>query len=461
MVRICSIAPRSVDAVLASWGHQTGSVLLDSGGDITQRSRWCFFTSAPRHILTVTSPTRIAFDGKETNVSEITTCFDVMRKVENRYKKTTKRNDIPFCGGWIGFASYQFGQIVQKLPFPLRHQQDFLFWSGFYDHVFIWDRKYKKHYLCVLGDDEQSYNKEKTWLQAWENLPHKVHKKPFFPALILKPCYNKATYCQKIEQTREYIANGAIFQANITQQYRGHINEDFPIIDLYRIQRKAIPAPFGAFLNCSSYHQILSSSPESFLHLSHARVMSTRPIKGTICRSADRREDEKLKKHLQQDEKERAENLMIVDLMRNDLGRLAKYGSMDVPQLRVVETFSHVHHLVSEVRGILKARQDGYDLLCQTLPPGSVTGAPKIEAMKIIDRIEDYARGAYCGTIFCQSVTGELTSSVIIRTLERHHQTLSMGTGGGITFLSDPIKEYEEMQLKWQSFNNLLARKCQ
>ncbi|GBR31335.1 para-aminobenzoate synthase component I [Acetobacter orleanensis NRIC 0473] len=221
---------------------------------------------------------------------------------------------------------------------------------------------------------------------------------------------------------------------------------------MYRALRQQVPAPFGAYLSCGADYALHSSSPERFLQCDAQGGVTSRPIKGTAPRGVTPEEDDAFAVSLSGDEKERAENLMIVDLMRHDIGRVAQIGSMRVPEFLRVERFSHVHHLVSEVRGTLAAGRDVFDLLRATLPPGSVTGAPKHRAMGIIEELEASPRGAYCGSVFCIGVDGRMESSVIIRTIVRKKHSVTLAAGGGITILSDPEKEYAEMRLKLVPF---------
>ncbi|KXV68409.1 aminobenzoate synthetase, partial [Acetobacter malorum] len=256
---------------------------------------------------------------------------------------------------------------------------------------------------------------------------------------------------------RAYIAAGDIFQVNITGRYSSAFPKEFSNTALYLALREKAPAPFGAYLSCGAGYALHSTSPERFLQCDAQGVVTSGPIKGTAPRGQTPEEDEAFAAALSADDKERAENLMIVDLMRHDIGRVARVGSMSVPEFLKVERFAHVHHLVSEVRGELEAGRDVFDLLRATLPPGSVTGAPKHRAMEIIEELEASPRGAYCGSVLCVGVDGRLESSVIIRTLVRKPESLRLAAGGGITILSDAQKEYEEMRLKLAPFRALFG----
>jgi para-aminobenzoate synthetase component 1 len=217
---------------------------------------------------------------------------------------------------------------------------------------------------------------------------------------------------------------------------------------LYQRLRDLSPAPFAAYLSCSPNEAVLSASPELFLSLDDAGQVATRPIKGTRPRGATEAEDAVLQGVLQNSEKDRAENLMIVDLLRNDLSRVCEVGSVRVGHLYSLETFATVHHLVSEITGRLQVGLGPVDLLRATFPGGSITGAPKIRAMEIINELEPAHRGPYCGTIIRMGFDGSMDSSIVIRTLTIKNKTIVAQAGGGIVADSSPAAEYEESMTK-------------
>jgi para-aminobenzoate synthetase component 1 len=253
-------------------------------------------------------------------------------------------------------------------------------------------------------------------------------------------------YQRNVGRTREYIAAGDIFQANLTQGWRAEIPESFDPFALYGELRTANPAPFGAFI-VTPDRLVASTSPEGFLLL-HDGLAETRPIKGTRPRSRDRREDRRLAEELVASEKDRAENIMIVDLMRNDFSRVCLPGTVEAPVLCGLESYASVHHLVSVVRGRLKPGLDALHLMAACFPGGSITGAPKIRAMEIIHELEPEPRGVYCGSIVHFGYEGSLRSNIAIRTLVVEDNVASIRAGGGITLLSDPEEEYEESLVK-------------
>lgn len=437
-----------VDAVLAAWGGAPWCALLDSGGPVEERSRWQVFCHNPRHTV-VLQPDGVTIDGIAQPCSSDVDIFDVLRTVFP-ISEAQETTHLPFCGGWIGFASYALGLMLEGVV--SRHGGDPtpLLAAAAYDHAIVWDRQEKRCYVTGLSDRAGVLS---GLLQAWDAISQNSLDFPVCPVLDLVPDQTHEMYCQAVSRAREYIAAGDIFQVNITGRFVAHVGAEVSSVALYRQLRQSVPAPFGAYLSCGVGYALLSSSPERFLSVSPAGEIASRPIKGTAPRGATEEEDRTLAEALAVDEKECAENLMIVDLMRHDIGRVARTGSVHVPDFLRVERFSHVHHLVSEIRGQLLPGHDVFDLLRAALPPGSVTGAPKHRALEIIDELEASARGAYCGTLFRIGYDGSMDSSVIIRSFARQQDRLSIGVGGGITILSDPQKEYAEMRLKLAPFS--------
>jgi para-aminobenzoate synthetase component 1 len=245
---------------------------------------------------------------------------------------------------------------------------------------------------------------------------------------------------EAVEKVREYIRNGDIFQANLSQRFEVSLATNPYAI--YRRLRSINPAPFAAYLNFDDV-KIISASPERFLKLD-GDIIQTRPIKGTRPRGKTAVEDERLANELLSSEKDRAENVMIVDLERNDLGRVASYGSVIVPELTALESYATVFHLTSTVEGRLADGKDRVDLLKATFPGGSISGAPKVRAMEIIEEIEPTRRSVYTGAIGYLGFDGGMDLNIAIRTIMAVRNKMYFQAGGGIVFDSDPESEYNE-----------------
>jgi para-aminobenzoate synthetase component 1 len=251
-----------------------------------------------------------------------------------------------------------------------------------------------------------------------------------------------------IARTLDYIAAGDIYQANISTRFVADRPGGLSSAGAYLDLRRRSPAPFAAYLDLGGGCALLSASPERFVQCDTDGAIETRPIKGTAPRAADPEQDRSNGERLARSSKDRAENLMICDLLRNDLSIVAEEGSVTVPQLARLEGFASVWHLVSAVRGRLRPGRDAIDLIAATFPGGSITGAPKRRAMEVIDEIEDSARGPFFGTVFVLGTDGAMDSSIIIRSIAATPTRLIARAGGGIVADSDPAGEYAELRAK-------------
>jgi para-aminobenzoate synthetase component 1 len=267
--------------------------------------------------------------------------------------------------------------------------------------------------------------------------------------------FTRPGYEAAVAQVIDYIYAGDIFQANLTQRFRAELPAGLTPFTLYRRLRQLNPAPFAAYLEFGEV-VIASSSPERFLSVRDGRV-ETRPIKGTRPRGRSPAEDQALMRALLASEKDRAENVMIVDLLRNDLSRVCRDASVAVPELCICEAFATVFHLVSTIVGELEPGNSALDLLKASFPGGSITGAPKIRAMEIIAALEPTQRGPYCGTIGYIGFDGTMDSNIVIRTYALSGSTVTFQAGGGIVADSDPAEEYEESLAKARALIDALS----
>jgi para-aminobenzoate synthetase component 1 len=270
----------------------------------------------------------------------------------------------------------------------------------------------------------------------------------------LRSSFTHRGYLDAVTRVREYIVAGDIFQANLSQRLEAPLEED--PWHLYRRLREVNPAPFAAYLDFEGV-SVASASPERFLRVSPDGRVETRPIKGTRPRGISPLHDAAIGQALQESEKDRAENLMIVDLLRNDLSRVCRPGTVRVPELFLLERYQTVHHLVSTVEGTLAQGRDALDLLAAAFPGGSITGAPKVRAMEIIAELEPSRRGIYCGSIGYLSVSGAMDTSIVIRTLVCGGGRVTCSVGGGIVADSDPESEYQETLDKARGLITALA----
>ena len=351
----------------------------------------------------------------------------------------------PFQGGIAGYVGYDWGAELEHVGRPRADRltpnlPDVAL--ALYDWVIAWDHLEQKTWLIAWDARRVAWVRER--LTAHSAPPVLDHPRP--PSTALESNFTRAEFERAVSRIREYIAAGDVYQVNLAQRF--HAPFDGSALALYRRLRARNPAPFGAYLEFDDA-QVASISPERFLRLdAMTHAAEARPIKGTRPRGTTSVEDAALARELLESEKDRAENVMIVDLLRNDLGKVCRPGSVRVPNLFALESHPTVHHLVSTVTGELAEGADAFDLLRAAFPGGSVTGAPKIRAMQIIAELERAPRGLYCGAIGYVSVTGAMDFNIPIRTIVLRNGSATFHAGAGIVWDSDPAAEYEETLAK-------------
>lgn len=373
---------------------------------------------------------------------QFTTTGDVFQVIRERialWAETHKqqKNLPPFQGGAAGFFGYDLARTLETLPSrAIEHTQPDLC-IGLYDRVIAFDHHKHKAWLMIHAEEETEALAQKDFLERMVRAHKPASLIPHNLPWTSKVC--DANYQGDIARVIDYIHAGDIFQANLSRRFTAKLPRGFNTYAHYSHMRDINPAPYGAYMNFGGL--ILSSaSPERFLSV-QGRVAETRPIKGTMPSSAPAAA-------LAESEKDRAENIMIVDLLRNDLSRVCEDHSIEVPALCDIETFEGLHHMVSTVRGTLRADQSACDALRACFPGGSVTGAPKIRAMEIIDMLEPDRRGAYCGAMGWIGFDGTMDTAVTIRTLVYTNGEVQLQTGGGITAQSNAQAELEETLVK-------------
>lgn len=346
---------------------------------------------------------------------------------------------LPFVAGLLGYLSYDFGRRIEQMP------------SAAVDDLSLADAQFGLYAWALISDHQrqtsqlvfhpQLASEERLRLQQLFNQPTVAAPAPF--KLLGSFCaeVNSAQYQTAIARIQAYILAGDCYQVNFAQRFRAACQGD--PWTAYCALRAACPTPFAGYLRLGHEAAILSLSPERFLRLRQGQV-ETRPIKGTRPRMSDPQEDLGMANALLASAKDRAENLMIVDLLRNDLSRNCSTGSVQVPELFALESYPNVHHLVSSVTGQLRSDRDALDLLEGSFPGGSITGAPKIRAMQIIDELEPTRRSLYCGSLLYLDVRGEMDSSIAIRSLLVKDGHVSCWGGGGIVADSNWQDEYAE-----------------
>ncbi|WP_298223309.1 anthranilate synthase component I family protein [Acidocella sp.] len=354
---------------------------------------------------------------------------------------------FPFKGGAIGWLGYEAGMTqagVRSRHSPVPGLPPG--WFGMFDLVLGFDHASRRCLALAASRPGQSAEARLVALADRLTIPAKPF--PVLPRLDWQPELSRAVYEAKVQRLRGYIASGDVYQANFTTRFISPRPPGFNAASCHAALRIRSPAPFAAFIETGEGVTLCGASPERFLRVGPTGRVETRPIKGTAPRHPDPARDKVSAAALHENPKERAENLMITDLLRNDLGQLCEIGSVQVPELFTVESFAQTHHLVSAVSGQLRPGVSAAELLLTCSPGGSITGAPKRRAMQVIDELEETARGAYCGNLAWIGLDGAMDSAIIIRTITATPDMLYAQAGGGITWDSNPESEYDEMMLK-------------
>ncbi|EKO3372505.1 aminodeoxychorismate synthase component 1 [Vibrio fluvialis] len=411
---------------------QPWAMLLRSASDTHIDSRFDILVAHP--IVTLTT------FGDETEVREpsgVTLSqddpFELLATLQQHYLPALQyTDDLPFIGGALGYFAYDLGRRVERLPSLAEHDLTAPDMAvGLYEWAIVVDHQLKT--ARVIGQN----------IESAESLLADGNQKPLTAFALSSPWQSNMTpnsYREKFTQVQEYLLSGDCYQINLAQRFQAHYQGSEWLAYLKLEQFNL--APFSAFIR-TEQGTILSVSPERFLQVKD-RIIETKPIKGTRPRNDDPVVDAANAAELAQAEKDQAENLMIVDLLRNDIGRVAKPGSVHVPKLFDIESFPAVHHLVSTIRAELDSQYDCADLLRACFPGGSITGAPKVRAMEIIEELEPHRRSAYCGSIGYISRHGRMDTSITIRTLVAQNQQLYAWAGGGVVADSQCEAEYQE-----------------
>ncbi|AFQ17530.1 aminodeoxychorismate synthase, component I [Bacillus thuringiensis] len=370
--------------------------------------------------------------------------LDLMQEYMEKWKTDYNPEYPPFQGGAMGYFSYDCIRYIEKLPSLAEDDLNIPdIYFLLFDDVFVYDQKEKvlwiiTHYVDKHAEAEERLNE---WKDLWTaevpevTMPFERPKKKNEAVAFTEAGFMKAVEC-----IQEYIGNGDVFQVNLSTRQERTL-QTHPL-EIYTSLRKINPSPYMGYLELGDF-QIVSASPELLIK-KQGQEVSTRPIAGTRSRGANEQEDQDLARELIENEKERAEHVMLVDLERNDLGRVCKYGTVEVDEFMVIEKYSHVMHIVSNVRGEVEEDKDAFDIVKAVFPGGTITGAPKIRTMEIIEELEPVRRGIYTGSIGWIGYSGDTELNIVIRTLLAKDGQAHVQAGAGIVIDSNPKNEYKE-----------------
>jgi para-aminobenzoate synthetase component 1 len=448
------------------FANQPWSFLLDSADSCRQledTNRFSYIAFNPFE--------KIVLKNKKINDQQsIDNPFSYLKNILAKFQIDHQAALPPFQGGAAGYFSYDLCHYLEKINRPLQAEESVYadLAIGLYDLIISFDHVLQKAWIVSTGFPEKKNlaRLEKAEQQikycldrlAEKNNPS-THQSVVEEVSLASPL-SKNDYAMLVKKAQNYILEGDIFEVTLSHRFQAELKPDQQEdrYQLYLRMRGSNPSPFSAYLNLGDY-QILSASPERFLLLNHDGTVSTRPIKGTAARGKSLAEDKQIAEALRTSEKDRSENIMITDLLRNDLSKVCTPESVTVKKLCGLETYPTVHHLVTVVEGKLRPEVTPSDLLEACFPGGSITGAPKVRAMQIIYELEPTQRGPYCGSIGFIGFSGTMDTSIVIRTLLSHGNILSYQAGGAVVLDSSPDGEYEETLAKSVSIKKTLASK--
>lgn len=444
---ICHLLPYQMDisSLFSSFADLSGAILFDSGKPASSFGHIDIFSALPAKTLSIQEGQYRLTEGESSeSLNDIQSVINLLNSNWH-----TETSDLPFTSGWMGHANYELlHYLALGQGTPEKNSAMPVFWAGYYEWAIINDHKAQ---TCQLVYSESLSKETLNTINAC--LAKTIGNQPYKAASHFTPLIDEAAYTTGFNQIKHHIKEGDCYQVNYTFPFEADFYGN-PYA-AYRKLRETSPNPFMAYLNGGDY-QILSISPERFLS-ANQQTVTTKPIKGTIKRDPTNAINDKALAHtLKASEKNRAENVMIVDLLRNDLSIMAKPHSVNVDTLCEIESFPSVHHLVSTISAELVEDKTIWDLFFAAFPGGSITGTPKKRVCEIINQLEFHPRGTYCGSLFYASNNGRFDSNIAIRTLTCMAGKITANVGGGIVADSTCENEYDECEVKIRHLLNCL-----
>lgn len=439
-------------AKIADWPW---AVFLDSGQPMSQFGRYDIMVANPFVRLVTNGEQTVIVDGMGERSSK-NDPFELLKETLSPYR--IAKTELPFEGGAIGYFAYDLARRVEHLlSVSLDAENMPQMMVGIYDWALVVDHQLRRTYLVSHGMNGETEVDWPSLCAIFDGPLMQATQTDFKISSALQSNMDCTQYGAAFNRVKQYIHEGDCYQVNLAQRFSAHASGD--AWTAYLALRDISPAPFMSYMNlgdAQSSLQVLSASPERFLQV-HGKHVETRPIKGTRPRSDNAVEDASNANDLQNSPKDRAENLMIVDLLRNDISKVCENGSVRADKLFALESFANVHHLVSTVTGKLAEDKTAIDLLRACFPGGSITGAPKLRAMEIIEELEPNRRGLYCGAIGYVGFDGNMDTNIAIRTAVYSDHEIRFYAGGGVVADSELAKEYRETLDKASSMLELIA----
>ncbi len=423
---------------------------LDSGGYFEKIGRYSYWGFDPLLTFYFKDDTVYFLESDKSKSAIKIHPFDFLENIFKQYRKDSTGKKFPFEGGFAGYLGYELGRYIEDIPTTREDDYNLPdYYFALYDVVFIHDIVKNKFFVAGYKLNDKSFRKAKRFAEFV--IRHSFASNPTGCMTIgnkLESNFKKEEYISAIEKAKNYILAGDIYQVNISQRFKTDFKGD--TLDFYSHFSKLSPAPFGAYFDYADF-QIISNSPERYLFIDGQHI-ETRPIKGTRPRGESGEEDMQYINELKMSEKDKAEHLMIVDLERNDLGRVAEFNSVKVSEFEIIESYANVHHMVSTVEAVVDNKFSVVDCIKNSYPGGSITGAPKIRSMEIIDELEPTYRSVYTGSIGYIGFDETVDLNIAIRTAIIKDGKISFQVGGGIVADSVPEEEFDETLTKAESF---------
>lgn len=418
----------------------------------TNPSRYPFLLESVARTSQHTHSLLFAFPQKQLSLKQLSeesfgNRLDNLFKQQQTHQAVTHGSHLPFRGGWFLYLSYELaGQLEPTLHLPATQETLPLALAVRVPAAIIIKHDTQQTYLLAEDDFQEEFRQLQADVAA---MPLGVNNDTLAKLPSITVCLQEeepSPFLRGVERIREYIQAGDVFQVNLSRAWRGTLPPNLTAADLYQRLRHSNPAPLAGLAQFDDF-AIISSSPERLVRV-HNQGIETRPIAGTRPRGHDNQQDQALLTELLAHPKERAEHIMLIDLERNDLGRLCEYGSVKVDELMTVESYPHVHHIVSNITGKLKPSMTPGQIIRAVFPGGTITGCPKVRCMEIIAELEQTGRGAYTGSLGYLNHNGDMDLNILIRSMTLHQQQLVLRTGAGIVMDSVPEHELAETRHK-------------